>query len=77
MTDAKQVLNEVLDYFEKEDTTPGDWWAFPDDFSSLCLEFRSEKDDTTFWLDMERDGTIRLVWRPAGSELKSLTFVHQ
>jgi chromatin segregation and condensation protein Rec8/ScpA/Scc1 (kleisin family) len=75
--DAKQVVNEVLDYFQKNGTDPGGWWAFPDDFSSLCLDFDSTKDDTMFWLHIERDGTLRLVWRPKGGDLKSLTFVHR
>jgi hypothetical protein len=76
MHDVKQVVNEVLDYFLKQGTDPGGWWVFPDDFSSLCLDFRSTKDDTAFWLDIHRDGTLRLVWRPNGGDLKSLTFVH-
>lgn len=77
MDDAKRVLNEVLDYFQETNTSPGGWWAFPDDCSSLCLDFQAEKDPTKFWLDLERDGTVRIIWKPEGGDLKSLTFVHQ
>lgn len=74
MPDAKLVLNEILDYFQSNDRNPGGDWAFPDDFSSLCLDYR-DRHDTKFWLDIERDGTIRLVWQPLGGEITSMTFV--
>lgn len=77
MADAKQVLNEALDYFQRENESPGEWWAFPDDGSSLCLDYESEKDGTKFWLDIERDGTIHIMWRPASGDVKSLSFIHQ
>lgn len=72
--DAQQVLTEVLDYFQREDTTPGGRWAFPNDGSGLCLYFKSEKDGTKFWLDICRDGTIHIMWKPVGQDLKSLNF---
>jgi hypothetical protein len=74
VTDAKQFLNEILDYFQDRDRKPGGDWAFPDDFSSLGLDYR-DRHETTFWLDIERDGTIRIVWKPLGGDLKSMTFV--
>lgn len=76
MTDATKIINDALDYFAKSETDPGGFWAFPDDGSSLGLDFRA-KDDTVFWLDIDRDGTIQLVWRPSGGDLVSLAFVHQ
>ncbi len=75
MHDAKQIINEILDYFQSKDRDPGGDWAFPDDFSSLCLDYR-DRHETKFWLDIERDGTIRIVWKPLDGELKSLVFAH-
>ena len=71
---SAQMLNESLNYFQTKEIDPGDGWAFPDDYSSLCLDFRGT-DDTAFWLDLERNGTIRVVWRPNGAKLRSMTFV--
>ena len=77
MSESVKTINEILDYFEKVETDPGGDWAFPDDYSSLCLDFRG-KDNTVFWIDIERDGSIRLIWRPGNNgEFKSMTFVEK
>lgn len=76
MADATKILNEALDYFEKTETDPGGGWAFCDDYSSMGLDFKSPAGDK-FWLDIERDGTILVMWKSAGGEVNSLTFVHQ
>lgn len=74
--DAAKTINEILDYFQSANTSPGGEWALPDDGSSLCLDFRGV-DDTVFWIDIERDGSIRVVWRPKNGPSRSMTFVHQ
>jgi hypothetical protein len=73
MTVSTKTLNEILDYFQNAETDPGGDWAFPDDYSSLGLDFRAP-DGTVFWIELERNDTIRLVWRPAGAEMQSLIF---
>lgn len=77
MADAAIVLGKILDHFQQSDTRPGEDWAFDDEFSSLCLDYLSPH-GAKFWLDIERDGTIRIIWSPGnGGEVNSLTFVHQ
>lgn len=76
MTEAVKVLNEAMDYFEKTETDPGGEWAFCEDYSSLGLDFRSPNGDA-FWLDLERDGTILVMWKKADGEVNSVTFVQQ
>ena len=73
MSDAERILGEILDHFKKNDLKPEDAWAFPDDYSSLCLDHQSP-DGTKFWLDIERDGTIMILWKPKGSKPQVLTF---
>jgi len=63
--DAKRLLNEVLDHFDSNNIHPDDAWAFADDKSGMGLDHRSA-DGTKFWLDIERDGTIRILWKPRG-----------
>lgn len=76
MSDAKHLLNEILDYFQAEDRDPGGDWAFPDDFSSLGLDYR-DRFDTKLWLDLERDGTIHLVWKFRNGEMKRMIFAQR
>lgn len=72
--DAKRFINEILDYFEKSDRDPGGDWAFPDDFSSLGLDFQG-RDGAVFWIDIDREGHVKLVWRNPAGEHQSMTFV--
>lgn len=60
--DASSFLSEIIDYFATAKESPGDWWAHDDDFSSYCLDHRA-RDGTAFWLDLEKDGTIRVLWK--------------
>jgi len=76
VADAAKVLGEILDHFQKTERWPSDDWAFDDDYSSLCLDHQS-RDGSKFWLDIERDGTLRVMWKSAGGEVNSLTFVHR
>lgn len=59
---STKLLNDALDHFAKNDCYPGDWWAFTDDGSELCLEYA--EGDARFWIDLNRDGTVTLLWRP-------------
>lgn len=71
---AKKTLNEALDFFAADDTNPGNDWTFTDDGAELCLDYLSS-DGARFWLDLKRNGTIDLLWRPPGSqEAQSFTF---
>jgi len=77
MTEAQKLLGAILDHYQNNDTRPGEDWAFDDEFSSLCLDCLSP-DGSKFWLDIERDGTIRVLWSPGnGKDVTSLTFVSQ
>ncbi len=67
MMDAKALLAEIIDHFASSEETPGDWWAPAEDHSSYNLQHDS-KDGTRFWIDLDKDGTITLVWRPCGRE---------
>ena len=71
MSDAKRILGEILDHFKKNDLNPEDAWAF--DYSSLGLDHQSP-DGTKFWLDLDRDGTIMILWKPRGSKPQVLRF---
>lgn len=72
MTAAK-ALGEVIDHFAKTGTHPGDWWAPTEDGSELCLEH--EGHGVKFWLDINRDGTIELLWKPsAGAPVQTFKF---
>jgi hypothetical protein len=77
VSDAKTLLNEIIAYFATAKESPGDFWAHDDNYSSYCLDHKA-RDGTIFWLDLEDDGTIRIMWQP-GSEtkLRSMTFVAQ
>lgn len=70
------LLAEILDHFDAAESSPGDNWAFCDDRSSLGLDYRSP-DGTKFWLDINKDGTISIFWRPSGADGQSLTFAPQ
>ncbi len=70
--DASAVLTEIIDYFAASNEGAGGEWAHPDDFSSYCLDFQGE-DGTKFWLDLEKDGTIHLMWK-RGEAMKSMNF---
>lgn len=66
--DAAKVLGEILDHFVSNGTSPEDAWAFCDDYTSLGLDHRSP-DGTKFWLDLNRDGTIHVLWKAAETEV--------
>lgn len=70
--DASAVLTEIIDYFATSEEGAGGEWAHPDDFSSYCLDFQG-RDGTKFWLDLEKDGTIHLMWK-RGDVVKSMNF---
>ncbi len=61
------VLAEVLDYFKAANLYPEDCWCFDDNDGSLGLDHRSA-DGTKFWLNLNRDGSIEIYWKPAGTE---------
>jgi hypothetical protein len=61
------LLTEIIDHFANAKESPGDWWAHDDEFSSYCLDHQA-RDGTKFWLDLDKDGTITLLWKPAGKE---------
>lgn len=72
---AAELLTEIIDYFITAKESPGDFWAHDDSYQSYCLDHKA-RDGTIFWLDLEHDGTIRIVWqRPQDEKLKSMTFV--
>jgi hypothetical protein len=77
MTDsAKALLTEIIDYFAICDDTPGDFWAHDEDRTSYCLDYRSS-DGTKFWIDLDKDGTITLLWKPLGQgQPQIMTFAH-
>ena len=66
-SDAKQFLNEIIAHFATSKEGPGEDWAHDDAFTSYCLDHRA-KDGTRFWIDLEDDGTISILWKPAGQE---------
>ena len=60
---GKDLINEILDYFkDNEHERPDRDWAFQEDFSSYNYDYQSRK-GTKFWIDLERDGTIKVFWR--------------
>lgn len=65
--DAKQMLNEALDHFQENNESPGGAWAFDDECQSLGLDYRS-RDKCKFWLDLDRDGTVTILWKPVGAD---------
>ena len=68
------ILNDALNYFAKTETTPGDWWAFDDDQIGLGLHHQGD-DGSLFYLDLDRDDKIIIVWRAPGTEkMQSATF---
>lgn len=71
---ASAILTEIIDHFITAKESPGDFWAHDDAFQSYCLDHKA-RDGTVFWLDLEHDGTIRLVWKPARAEMRSMNFV--
>lgn len=71
---ARQIIGEVLDHFRSPDRHLGDEWAFADDNSSMGLDHRSP-DGTKFWLDLNRDGTIVILWKPPGSAPQTVTLL--
>ena len=77
MTDAEKLLGAILDHYQNNDTVPGEDWALDSEGESLCLDCLSP-DGSKFWLDIERGGTIRVLWSPGNSgEVNLMTFVHQ
>ncbi len=75
MMDAKTFLAEIIDHFANSEETPGDWWAPTEDHTSYCLDHKS-KDGTKFWIDLDKDGTITLVWKPCGQESSGVMQFH-
>lgn len=74
---GKDLLNEILDYFkDNERERPDRDWAFPEDYSSYCFDHRS-RNGTKFWVDLERDGTIKIFWRKAGGQAEVAIFEPQ
>lgn len=72
---AANAMTAALEYFERTGRNPGDWWAFTDDQSEMCLEFNGN-DGAKFWLDLNKDGTIQLMWRaPDTTKAESINFV--
>ncbi len=70
---AEQMLNEVLDHFARTRSHPGDDWAPSDDGDTLCLDYA--KDGVKFLIDLDRDGTITLLWKKTGTTTpKIITF---
>ncbi len=64
---SSEFLSKIIDHFaESDDGPPGDW-AHDTDCSSYALEHRG-KDGTRFWIDLDKDGTISVLWKPAGME---------
>lgn len=74
MADAAALIGEILDYFDRTGKDPGGWWAPPEDGSGLGLYYPGE-DGSSFTLDLERDGTIRLFWWEKGKPYRGMTFV--
>jgi len=75
--DSIQLINEMIDHFQSAGTSPNDCWASPDDMSSFGLDHQSP-DGTKFWIDFERDGSIILLWKPAGeSEPNVIKFIEK
>jgi hypothetical protein len=64
--DAKQFLNQIIAHFAIEEEGPGDWWAHDNEFTSYALQ-HDGKDGVRFWIDLEDDGTITVLWKPAGA----------
>jgi hypothetical protein len=61
------VLTEIVDFFATKQEGLGDMWAHPDDFSSYGLDYR-HRDGTQLWIDLEKDGVVHILWKPAGQE---------
>ncbi|HYT41954.1 MAG TPA: hypothetical protein VEP90_06385 [Methylomirabilota bacterium] len=56
-------MTQIIDHFACAGESPGDWWAHDDDRTSYCLDHQS-RDGTKFWIDLDKDGTITLLWKP-------------
>ncbi|SEE51486.1 hypothetical protein [Bradyrhizobium lablabi] len=69
--DAAAFLTEIIDYFATAKETPGDWWAHPEDLSSYNLDHRG-RDGSKFWIDLEKDGTIMILWLPPGKTVPTI-----
>lgn len=69
--DTPALLTEIIDYFATAKESPGDFWAHPDDLSSYCLDHQA-RDGTKFWIDLEKDGTIMVLWKPAGQTVPTI-----
>lgn len=73
--DAAALLTEIVDHFAKTGENPGDWWAHCDDYTSYSLDHTS-KDGTKFWIDLDKDGTITLLWKSPGQEKAEIKQFH-
>jgi hypothetical protein len=69
--DAKQFLNEIIAHFAAAKEGPGQDWAHDDGFTSYCLDHLGS-DGTKFWIDLEDDGTICILWKPAGQHVPTI-----
>lgn len=77
MRDPKEFINKILSWYAERGITPGEGWAFPDDKSSLCFEDSHRVTGHALWIDLEDDGTIRVLFRPDdGAESEAMTFTH-
>jgi hypothetical protein len=66
MSNAEQVLAEIIDHFADGDENPGDHWCPDEHRTSYGLDYKG-KDGRKFWLDLDKDGTITVFWkRPSG-----------
>lgn len=72
MADARlsagsEVLTKIVDFFATTQEGLGDMWAHPDDRSSYDMDYR-HRDGTQLWLDLDKSGVIKVLWRAAGQE---------
>lgn len=71
---AAEFLTEIIDHFAHAKETPADWWAHDEAGESYCLDHLS-RDGTKFWLDLDKNGTITILWKPANaSDAKVMKF---
>jgi len=64
---AKKLLNEIIAFFSTCQEGLGDGWAHDDEFTSYGLDYR-HRNGTQWWLDLENDGIIRILWKPVGQD---------
>lgn len=65
--DPKKLLTEIIAFFSTCQEGLGDGWAHDSEFKSYGLDYR-HRNGTVFWLDLEDDGTIHVLWKPVGQD---------